>query len=541
MSAPNWCVTDLQSDGVLTLELAGRVFPVVQYVGSFAVNEIPTASCMLAVGRNTRSPGAAASSPAHRALLSVPRYAHAVVRFRPLGEATPTARWSGGSRVIFDGRFTGLGLRRASGKIYLVAHLTHWLVDLAGSSTLSADSHPSTPLQLTDPAVFEPVAGAAGASRLPVYLHEHVGYAVAHDAVKRDLWEAIKGLLCALANRKRTEPGCTTCGPSGTRNDLALAALRRIEGGGKACGKAPSAHHRPLALQTRGIEEVTDSVVDALQAQGVDSWAGMTFWDALVGGVFPLFNLVLLPRVDTAIVAADAPTIRASYRAIEPEDQDSFDLSGLIARPLAGVGVFARYDGRTGAALGESGEPCAGGCFTVPPVAGAPPGAMLYVGAPAWLTGVSAAEVPPPGTHHVETATTPAKKKAVKKSWVDQIGDLYRDYAQAVFVAQELRGRTGPLSGRLRFDLCPGSRVVVRSRPERFLGGADDLAIEMHGSINRVTIAVNAESGAASTAFQLTHLRTAWENAQDRASVAAHPLYGRDVFLGAPLVDGWGF
>jgi len=183
-----------------------------------------------------------------------------------------------------------------------------------------------------------------------------------------------------------------------------------------------------------------------------------------------------------------------------------------------------------------------GGCYDT----GDKMGVTLYIPAPRWLAGVSFAGGPeasglqqntPVPTSTTPTATGPAAAPAPDPN----INQLYQAFAHSHYVASTLRGRTGPLSGKLRFDIAPGSIVQVHRDPELFLAGVDQLAQDYYACVSRVTIAINAEARMASTSFALSHMRTAAENDDDRYSVTAHPLFGSSVFTGAPLIDAWSF
>lgn len=567
-SAPppvDWCATDLTAPGAVTLRVGGRDLPVVQFSASFALNEVPTCACVVAVGRLASSPGAAAASPAHAVLGSLRPQAPATVVMRPRGYAAAGRPWPGDAQVVFDGRYVGFGLKRSGGKLFLVLHLTHWLADLQSSSTLSRWATPASPEQLTDPAVFPapapalpglpasrpdlPPSEAAGASGPPSYLPQLAGVKDLPALIGKDLWVALKTLLCGLAQRPRPEPGGgASCGDALGDNTLALDALRRVEGRGAGCD-GPAGRHVPLSLQAladKGVPQVANAIYWAVQDQPLAGWAHATFWDALVGVFCPMFNLAVVPRVRTAVVAADTPAYRTPYKTVDAAEEDGFDVSGLNPWPLGGVGVYGGFVSLAGAATGTASDLALGGCYA-PKSASAVPGAVHYVAAPAWLAGVGYM-TPPDDGDAVPTGTTPAApgKKASGSDWRDAAGKLFDGYARAVYVANALRHRSGALSGRLRFDVCPGTVLRVRTRAERFLGWgtrkggpADELAVDVYGQVNRVTVAVNAETGSAGTTFQLTHLRTAAENSDDRTSTADHPLFGAKVFNGAPLVDGW--
>lgn len=112
-------------------------------------------------------------------------------------------------------------------------------------------------------------------------------------------------------------------------------------------------------------------------------------------------------------------------------------------------------------------------------------------------------------------------------------------YAHAVFATERLRGRSGQVADKLRFDICPGSLVEIQSLGDRFIQRSN-LADSLYGRVIGASIGINAEKTAAGTSFQIEFLRTAAENASDDYSVAKHPLYA-DAFRGGPLVDALQF
>jgi hypothetical protein len=98
-------------------------------------------------------------------------------------------------------------------------------------------------------------------------------------------------------------------------------------------------------------------------------------------------------------------------------------------------------------------------------------------------------------------------------------------YAKMIFNQNALRGRSGNFSGRLRFDIAPGSHVKITGSPEPFIGNTDALAANTYGQVARVTIEIDAENRRAATAFQTLYLRNDAENASDRTSIADHPFF----------------
>jgi hypothetical protein len=101
-----------------------------------------------------------------------------------------------------------------------------------------------------------------------------------------------------------------------------------------------------------------------------------------------------------------------------------------------------------------------------------------------------------------------------------------------------LKGRIGEVSGKLRFDIAPGSSVRVETGRAKNIPAADDqLAQNMYATVMQVSYLVNAEAGQAGTAFTLAHVRTESENKADATSVEKPPMYKR-AWRGAPMIKG---
>lgn len=559
-----WAVTSLTSRNACYLEIGDRNYAVAQFVANFACNEIPQAQCMVALGRHVRDTGEAADANVSGFRLQSMQRAR--VWFHPSGDYNPDGRrWPDAPVVIFDGYFVGASYRKANGKVVMVFNLTHWLVDLACSSAISQNSHPSNPAHLTAPAVSQQIGRPGGspiAGSLGAYVSNLVGFSTVRDYVQRDFWSGIKRVFCGLANVPVRAAGpleaCLAAGSVGSAvaNGRALSALKRIEGptadvlgrddGG--CGR-PYAYGVPLSLDTAGVALVRDAVAAAVTDATIGAYANTTFWDKLVAEICPQFGLAVVPLVDTALVIADTPAYRGGFwKEVAPDDYDALDQNTLLERPLRVVGVLGNAGSQTGGAVfdqaGASAFP--GGCYTAGSV-DADDGVVMFVAAPTWLqvlakAGFNAAAQGFNGDAGIPTAAQPGAPSddPVFSAAGTTAGDLYVKFAQGIYVANMLRGRIGSFSGKLRFDIAPGSNVKLRARAERFLDGEDDLAADLYANVSRVTVSINCDAGQAGTSFQLSHLRFARENESPRTSVAAHPLFGTQLHgagnNGAPLL-----
>lgn len=581
-----WALTSLADDDACYLEVgvAGGVarYEVSQFVASWACNEIPQAQCMVALGRDARDVNLVAE--ANRSGFRLQSMQRARVYFRPRGDYNPEgAAWPDAEVVLFDGYFVGASYRKSNGKVGMVFNLVHWLVDLSCSSAVAQNSHPANPAHLTAPAVLEQISRVGGAKPAPgdealrltqqpgslgAYVSGLTGFTTVRDFVISDFWSGIKRVFCGLANVRARAAGpldsCLAAGGLGSavRNSRALSALRRMEGPTGSAGDAqdadrvgcdlPYAYGVPLSLDTSGVDLVKDAVAATVTDGMVTAYANTTFWDKLVGEFCPQFGLAVVPLVDTAIVIADTPAYNQDYwKEVTPDEYDTLDQNTLMERPLRVVSVVGNAGSQTGSAgpnpLAKAAETTfQGGCY----VAGSvddDDGVVMFVAAPKWLqvlanAGFDSAAAtgldrnrPVPGA--VGPAVPPSDQPVFSGNAVNE---LYVKYAQTVYISHMLRGRVGAFSGKLRFDIAPGSNIKLRARAERFLDGEDDLAADLYANVSRVTVSINCESGQAGTSFQLSHIRFAQENDSPRTSTDGHPLFGRQIHgfgrNGAPLL-----
>lgn len=552
----NYVYTDLSVKNSLTLEVEGAgTFDIIQFSSSWAVNEVPTAAVMLAIGRDVHT-----QNPAkiHTAGAKLRQMQKAYVWFEPKHDYAPGIAWPKGRRKIFEGYFTGFAYRKISGKVHVIANLMHWLASLGFSSSLTKNGHVSNPTQLNAAAVLESL-GSTGVGK-GNYISLLAPSELCAANIKSNLWQSLKSVFCLLSDVAAMPCGPQQeCGGDGTfhTNDVAKYALNKIEGPATTCSTAYK-WGVPLKMYTEGISTIEGAISDAIGNEMVESYAATSFWDKLVGQFCPMFGMAVVPMVDSAIIAADVPAFnKGHWRDIYTDEYDSYDLTRDLHRPLRAVGVVSGYESQTRAGIEEPGDilPVIGGCYAEDSVVPGD-GMIMYVPSPSWLrvihtqpnyvgdtTGLNGERASP-------TATTPGTVPVGSIATPDTVGlnanKMYEKYAHEVFVNQMLRGQTGAFAGKLRFDIAPLSILKLNAAAEQFIGkGQDGLAETLYGCVQRVTISINAEAAMAGTSFQLSHVRTEAENELRRTSVSEHPLFGDSIHgagkHGCPLVDDYEF
>mgnify|MGYP003339982198 FL=1 len=104
-------------------------------------------------------------------------------------------------------------------------------------------------------------------------------------------------------------------------------------------------------------------------------------------------------------------------------------------------------------------------------------------------------------------------------------------FARHWYKSEVLSQRYGELSGKLRFDISPGTTVKIEM-PVKEIGNDGN----MIGYVTQVSFSINAERAMAGTSFALAFLRTEEEDTAGQYTEGYPPLYKKSaVWGGAPL------
>jgi hypothetical protein len=94
-----------------------------------------------------------------------------------------------------------------------------------------------------------------------------------------------------------------------------------------------------------------------------------------------------------------------------------------------------------------------------------------------------------------------------------------------------LSQRYGEMSGKLRFDIAPGSIIKIK---EPDLRTASE--VTTYAAVTHVSFVINAEQHTAGTSFTLLNLRSELENNDELYTSEKPPLYPDGKWVGGPLV-----
>jgi hypothetical protein len=297
-----------------------------------------------------------------------------------------------------------------------------------------------------------------------------------------------------------------------------------------------------------GIQTAIDAIAaDAASETLLRSTGGVSIWERIIS-VFAaryLFDVVCL--ASTAIVVPVIPGLRATWRTVTPDEYTGIQWTDTVGRPIRGVVLNTGANSMTGAFGFQRGQGNAittmGGIYENTDV---PAGLMLFRDAPQWVSNAVSREVWAPGAAgpngEKATAINPdqgvmpgiAQPAAIRA----QAQTLWDAYARATYLFEALKMRRMSFTGKLRFDIAPGSSLEIVCVEEPFVARANGTAIESshYGTVTRVTTIIDSESMEASSSFELAYVRNEAENNLDSYSTTVHPLWTA-AWVGGPLVE----
>lgn len=508
-----------------------------------------------------------------------------------------------GRYLIFDGYYAGIGYQRSHSHCTYTIHLIHWLDDLNCSSMLNGDWSQGTPHDLTQAASHIVVSdltggsggqvtrGGTGVRGIPLIdsdWPERGGKnIVTVTNMETDLWEkVIKKIFTAIAKMRHPRLQCKKPDgspdvppPSGAdgadptkepkdNNEAALTALERMP------GRVPAKYKATLPLNLTGFRGgepyayMSLSAHDGLCRMIMDGMGYNSFWSKLVGDLAPSFLFAISPGVDYAQAIPFFPGLHTPYVTITGEEYNYASFNINCAHMISSIIIYwaPQADGsqsQMGGKLSAIHGYCRpAGMYPVDPKDHDHHwGNILVRDPPAWL----ANPVYTMGyTRHDHlyvrgrSATRPQKGKQPnpeakdehrkventylndsKDSFDDRDLNVYDRFACHWYKSAILGQRHGEVSGKLRFDIAPGS--IVKIMPPITAIGKENTP--MYGAVVNVSFAINAEQHQAGTSFTLSHMRTERENDIDNADSRIHyvgtraPIY-KDEKPGAPWPGG---
>lgn len=527
---------------------------VVAVSASFALNTIPTASLVVAVGTN-----AITNEPAtiHKAQSRIKPRDKVIVKLRVTHGAGDDTKFPSGTYTIFDGFFVGIGYQRSQNQANFVLNLTHWLDDLNNSSAVNGNWFPSVPFDYAQSAVYDKISTADAYNPNPTVASDFA----TPEFVQQDLWElVIKKLFLKLAGF----PGGLVAESSRTAasNAAALAALDRMPGAGIS-------YYKKLAFKIREIggQNLADSFGKYFTKTIGTSFAQNTFWAKLVAEYAAQFFFSISPAVNWAMPIPFCAGLRwiDGGKTIKADEYNYANFNANTPQLIRSVEIAYAATEMNGLPMpppnDTDGDPPRSfyhPCGIYPPTKAdargrkqPDRGLRLFKMPPNWAENIDGSSLAALAGTNDAASTTDSADDAGKRrpdgvksapEAADAVLPAVHLFAQHWYVTEVLQQRYGELSGALRFDIAPGSIVKIETpaRDKALNNTPDNPAEYVVASVISVSYVINAERATAGTSFSIAHTKIESELAPSSIyAVDTPPLY-KEAWHGCPLavMDG---
>lgn len=503
---------------------------IVAISASFPLNTIPTASLTVAVGHDARS-ARKTKAKIHTAKETLKPRDKVEVWLTLTSKAGQTEKMESGRIKIFEGFLVSIGYQRSHNSANYVINVVHWLDDLNNSSALNGKWFPNAPFLMASNAAFEALQtdGDTWSSVPIIDANEQI---INQGNINGNLWgKVIKPIFKKMASYKTS---------AGDPNDAALKALDRMP------DEAPNivGGTSPLKLNVSDLDlNIEQSIRTALTKDALESFAYTTFWSTLTGDYSPQFFFAISPCVDKAYVVPFFGGLKFSGSdklTIHADDYSYANFNSTMHQLIQNVTVF--WPGQQDPMLGLGGDVQSSDRFSepggqFPPGSGlgsaTSQGLKLFKDLPTWLANTSPWPI-------MSGATTGEAGKRPGDCLAPQTGEsnlppgwkkpaeianamsnkVCTRFAQHFYQTEYLSQRYGELSGKLRFDIAPGSIVKIKL-PDTELDETGDLI----AAVTKVSYAINAERALAGTSFDLSYIRTEREDNITNLTNPTAPLY----------------
>jgi len=528
---PSWSIVK----PTITATFDGAPVECLQFAVTFELNSIPSAQLDVAVGRNMRN-GKPAAIHSLASVFNTKKPKVKVHLKLDAGDNPAGIDWGPVAKdgaIIFDGYATHSAPSITRGAAQVRIPLQHWLHDLDKASAISGSSHPGNPADFVYPSVFK-IMGVSGVGGEP-----------------KPGWVALTDLETTISPGMLTSDG--TWGiikqwmQEVSRQDPVDQRLAKSDGNAKALA---ALDRMPTEISTAlDLDSVDDGtsighgITQFLQASVARNNVNTTLWGKLIGEWCPSFFMAVAPRVDDALVIPFTGPLSGEdeqYITIPSTEYDAISSEVAAANSISAIGIYyTAIDG-----FGENFAPTSAPRNELAAVfpEATDGGMVMMKDAPIWL-----ADSRQPGLY-TGTATGIKERKPIKTAVGGEGSDedapqaaeqgakdyktMLGRFAQQWYAIEKTKNRIVEVRSRLRFDICPGTQVLIKGAREDFIAG-DGLGVDYYGIVIRVSHTMSRR--ACFTMLTVGYLRTPAENQSELYSVTKPPLFTTG-FYGAPLV-----
>jgi len=528
----------------------GTVFPITSAAITASLNSIPVATVTIATGIRMQDGKA---SPIHgkagAELRNPKKWPWARLYFKNL-QTNETA-------VIFEGfvEHSGQSYSFASTEVPLT--IRHWLYALDAHPAISSVTHPSSAAPYVQMLYYKSLPGSTGTGGSAdqkvglvfkqmmdaVYMAGMDGFA--KDVIEHGVKETIRSMTRLSEYYTPWDIGAMIDEQKILKPDIPLSVetilAERIKTGDSSSGQLEKDQFPILKVQSKNDSNaIVERMFDALMKMDCESYQCNSLWATLIQ-LAAKFGFMVVPRVHE--VRFIPKWFMAKINKIK-------QLKGVVSsngswehsRPIgAAIVLPTSIDGKGISAVDapgmqslENDSAMATYGIYVPP--NGTPGTLLVRQRADW-----AGEVAFPGLvrnpqnmdqkeANEETATTddgtpPAEKEADGRGFYDAL-------AEEAYWDEVLKGRRADLVYPIRFDVCPGSTVRIKTGGDVRLSrsGQDQLTTEFVGFVLSMRLTFDTINAATAAQYTLTHVR---DIDVQKEMLEHHPVYQCGPFSNA--------
>ena len=523
--------------------IGSKEYELVNASFTFAMNMIPVGQISLAVGTDGQTLKSGNADEFLAVATKVQRTEISIYcKLTPTNEdSLPKSKKNyipEGTYKVFEGYLAGQpGLSQSmSGQVVYTVGVFHWLWDLTFTSIIAGSMTPGIPENLLTPIAWNWDPAQAGKSVTSV-----LGIGAFLSNIEADVWKSISAILTRAA--EGDVPPIPQLATIRMDNTKAKTALARFDKSGKI-------ESGRLKFDAAVQDQIIQNIKAKIALEIFNPQNGGTAWDKILA-IANMLDFKIIPTVQSATAAphigntigngyVNINADEIAYKNLEPYSQ--VDLAGVVLFQVGGQRTQSQEIDPSQNQYGVIGSYLTTGAGK-DPVSGLV--APMY--APFWLmqgaTGVlTNNDTIGPGvdvstSQKLKASAEPAKKKINTTVVGDKVAKYY-------FYEAQYRDRRGSISGRLRFDIGPGTSVTVENT------GLDDkittdrdfekdvLSGYFCANVDAVIISFDAASAIAATSFQLSSIRLGCNGGffGEQNGILKHPLY-EDSWNGTYLIN----
>jgi hypothetical protein len=526
------------------------MFPITSATITASLNAIPVATVTIATGIRLQD---GKPSPIHgqagAELRNPKQWPWAQIHFKNLHTNETT--------VIFEGFVESSGQSYSFASTEVPITIRHWLYALDAHPCISSVTHPSSASIYTQMLYYKSLPGSTGTGGTAdqktglvfrqmmdaVFMAGLDGFS--QDVIENGVKETLRTLTRLSEYYAPWDISAMIDAEKILKPDIPLSVetilAERIKTGDTNAARLEKDQFPILKIQSKGdSHSIAERMFDALMNLEVETYQSNSLWAALIH-LAAKFGFMIVPRVHE---------VRFIPKWFMAKIDGIKELKGVVSsngswehsRPIgAAIVLPTSIDGKGISAVDAPGmqsleNDSAMAVYGIHVPSSGSPGTLLVRQRADWAGEVAFPGVvrnpqnmdqkeANEGTTTTDDGTPPATKEADGRNFYDAL-------AEEAYWDEVLKGRRADLVCPIRFDVCPGSTVRIKTGGDVRLmyQGQDQLTTECVGFVLSMKLIFDTINASASAQYTLTHVRDI--DAQ-KEMLQDHPVYQCGPFSNA--------